>query len=58
MSPMIFSPLNHYFLVIARVGTTGIDGSSNQSSLTFSSLEFNLIFGLSYETGGDSGIDD
>jgi hypothetical protein len=35
MNSMIFSPLNRYFLVIARVGTTDIDGSSNQSSLMF-----------------------
>jgi hypothetical protein len=35
MNPITFSPVNNYFLVIARVGATGIDRSSNQYSLTF-----------------------
>jgi hypothetical protein len=35
MNPIIVSPVNHYFLVITRVGTTDIDGTSNQSSLAF-----------------------
>jgi hypothetical protein len=52
MNLIIFSPFDRYFLVIARVGMTGIDGSSNQSSLTFSPLKFNLISGSSYTSCG------
>jgi hypothetical protein len=58
MNSTIFSPLKCYVLVIARVGTTGIDGSPNQSSFIFSLLEFNFISGSSYAIRGDSGTDD